>query len=95
MLERMAVFPRDLILNLRFFFPHRAPLETSAILNREVVYEPEDMSRKPLKLSVDWLNNQLYILFEIDLNVSEVENCVVSLSHHHIRFRRCGIRCVN
>lgn len=64
---------------MTILFPHRAPLETSAILNREVVYEPEDMSRKPLELSVDWLNNQLYILFELDSNVSAMETCFLDV----------------
>ncbi|XP_031638812.1 proto-oncogene tyrosine-protein kinase ROS-like [Contarinia nasturtii] len=45
---------------------YRAPLSNSTLQSRVRIYATENTNQGPLGLSVDWLNNKLYILFESD-----------------------------
>lgn len=51
-------------------FVCRAPLNHSAMNTRTRIYSAEGMNQIPLALSVDWLNDKLYILFESNSLVS-------------------------
>lgn len=49
----------------------RAPLDNTSFAHRESIFKPENNTLIPHTLSIDWLNNKLYILFEVEVGVSE------------------------
>lgn len=47
----------------------RAPLDSTSYAHRQSIFIPENNNLRPHTLSMDWLNNKLYILFEVEVGV--------------------------
>ncbi|XP_031627487.1 proto-oncogene tyrosine-protein kinase ROS-like isoform X2 [Contarinia nasturtii] len=63
---------------------YRAPLSNSTLESRVRIYSTENTNQVPLVLSVDWLNDKLYILFESDtMNQKgwQISRCNIDGSH--------------
>lgn len=54
----------DRTFSIIFCHFHRAPLSSASLQSRVRIYSTENTNQIPLALSVDWLNDKLYILFE-------------------------------
>lgn len=68
------------------FFYHRAPLDNETG-KREIILRPDfSANASPLSLSMDWLNNHLYILEEIrnPVNISILFYSI--LANNHVNF---------
>lgn len=48
----------------------RAPMQSTPTRDRQAVLSMQSTNTSPLLLSMDWLNNKLYILIEIEYKVS-------------------------
>lgn len=52
-------------------FLNSAPLDNTSFARRKRIFLPENDALRPHELSMDWLNNRLYILFAIEVGVSD------------------------